>query len=150
MFSRRILKLPASITPAAIAASRYWFGRTPSAPAGRSRAVVTRALPKACVIVGDRGPNARLWGPKKQVSNCRFRGVWSKRAGGLPGRSLTMRIARRKPAETIAPEVYPTDAAPDDHGLHVSDETCARCGRDIRPGDEARRTATGSCVHLSC
>src|SRR3954468_1614990 len=81
MFSRRILKLPASITPAAIAASRYWFGRTPSAPAGRSRAVVTRALPKACVIVGDRGPNARLWGPEKQCRIVAF-GAYGQGAQG--------------------------------------------------------------------
>ena len=52
--------------------------------------------------------------------------------------------------ETTAPDVYPTDATPGDHGLHVSDETCARCGRQILPSDEARRTATGGCVHLSC
>jgi hypothetical protein len=51
-------------------------------------------------------------------------------------------------AEATAPDVYPTGA--DDHGLHVTDETCARCGRPIEPTDEARRTATGGCVHLSC
>ena len=53
-------------------------------------------------------------------------------------------------AETTAPDVYPSGAAADDHGFHVSDETCARCGRPIRPTDEARRTATGGCAHLSC
>ena len=55
-------------------------------------------------------------------------------------------------AEPIAPEVYPTEpiAGPDDHGLHVADQTCVRCGRPIGPTDEARRTAAGGCVHLNC
>lgn len=52
-----------------------------------------------------------------------------------------------------APEVYPTEPGEEelaDHGLHVENETCARCGREIRPTQEARRTAKGACVHLSC
>jgi hypothetical protein len=54
------------------------------------------------------------------------------------------------PTETTAPDIYPTDPAAGDHGFHVTDESCARCGRAILPTDEARRTATGGCVHLSC
>jgi hypothetical protein len=54
-----------------------------------------------------------------------------------------------------APDVYPTEPEalgdlPDDHGLHVVNQTCARCGRNIKPTDEARKTAKGDCVHLSC
>jgi hypothetical protein len=52
-----------------------------------------------------------------------------------------------------APEVYPTEPGEEqlaDHGLHVDGETCARCGREIRPTQEARRTAKGQCVHMSC
>ena len=41
-------------------------------------------------------------------------------------------------------------AGPDDHGLHVADQACVRCGRHIAPTDEARRTAAGGCVHLNC
>ena len=55
--------------------------------------------------------------------------------------------------ETTAPEVYPTDAAAEelhDHGLHLENQTCARCGREIMPTDDARKTAKGDCVHLSC
>lgn len=55
-------------------------------------------------------------------------------------------------AETTAPAAYPSEPAADlhDHGLHVDDQTCARCGRTIKPTDKARRTAKGDCVHLSC
>ena len=53
-------------------------------------------------------------------------------------------------AHTTAPDVYPVDIPPDDHGLHLTDETCARCGRAILETDDARRTATGDCVHMSC
>lgn len=67
---------------------------------------------------------------------------------------MRLKSRRQRDTDTIAPDVYPTEAAMDagidDHGLHVSDETCARCGRLIRPTDEARRTATGACVHLAC
>jgi hypothetical protein len=48
--------------------------------------------------------------------------------------------------DTVAPEVYPAD----DHALHLADEACARCGRPIKPNEEARRRASGDCVHLSC
>jgi len=61
--------------------------------------------------------------------------------------------AEKKAQEQTAPEVYPTEPAEEslaDHGLHVQDETCARCGREIRSTDEARRTAKGDCVHMSC
>ena len=64
-----------------------------------------------------------------------------------------IRTRSKKAQETTAPDVYPTEQAADaidDHGLHVENESCARCGREIRPTDEARRTATGGCVHLSC
>jgi len=64
-----------------------------------------------------------------------------------------VRLRLRRPettAETTAPDVYPVEAAVDDHGLHVKGETCARCGEPILPTDEARRTATGGCVHLCC
>jgi hypothetical protein len=62
--------------------------------------------------------------------------------------------AETKAAEgAIAPEVYPTEPGLEelsDHGLHVQDQTCSRCGREIRPTEEARKTAKGDCVHLSC
>lgn len=45
-----------------------------------------------------------------------------------------------------APGVYPLD----DAMLHITNEVCGRCGNEIRPQDEARRTASGDCVHLSC
>jgi hypothetical protein len=32
----------------------------------------------------------------------------------------------------------------------VENQTCARCGRTIKPTDEARKTAKGDCVHMSC
>lgn len=66
---------------------------------------------------------------------------------------MRLRTRRRDP-DTVAPDVYPTEYAAEDagidHGLHVTDEICARCGRAIKASDEARRTATGNCVHLSC
>jgi recombinational DNA repair protein (RecF pathway) len=55
--------------------------------------------------------------------------------------------------EMTAPEVYPTEAAAaelHDHGLHLENQTCARCGREIKPTDDARKTAKGDCVHMSC
>jgi hypothetical protein len=61
--------------------------------------------------------------------------------------------AKKAQQETTAPDVYPTEAVPEqtaDHGLHVADATCIRCDREIRPNDEVRRTAKGDCVHLSC
>jgi hypothetical protein len=67
-------------------------------------------------------------------------------------RSAT-RAERKARADTIAPEVYPTEPGQEelaDHGLHVEDQTCARCGREIQPKEEARRTAKGDCVHLAC
>jgi hypothetical protein len=50
------------------------------------------------------------------------------------------------------PEVYPTESEGmlADHGLHVDNEPCARCGRDIKPTQDARRTAKGDLVHLTC
>ncbi len=62
-------------------------------------------------------------------------------------------IRSKKPAaaaSTPAPEVYPGNEAGDDHALHLDGETCARCGREIKPTDEARRTAAGDCVHIAC
>ena len=53
----------------------------------------------------------------------------------------------------VAPDVYPTEPGEEelaDHGLHVNNETCARCGRDITPMQDARRTAKGDHVHMSC
>jgi hypothetical protein len=63
---------------------------------------------------------------------------------------LRSRRQQQADADTIAPDVYPAAPRPDDHGLHLSDEVCARCHRPISPDDEARRTATGGCVHLNC
>jgi len=66
---------------------------------------------------------------------------------------VRLRSHKEAPAETTAPDVYPTEGASaelHDHGLHVDDQACARCGREIKPTDEARRTAKGDCVHLSC
>jgi len=64
--------------------------------------------------------------------------------------------AQRAATETVAPDVYPADPAdlaePDssDHAFHVGDQDCARCGRPITAKDEARRNASGDCVHLCC
>jgi hypothetical protein len=68
---------------------------------------------------------------------------------------VRLRHRQQQPTQTQAPmtpspDVYPIEPASDDHGLHVTDETCARCGRAIGPTDEARRTASGGCVHLCC
>ena len=63
------------------------------------------------------------------------------------------RAETKAKADAVAPDVYPTEPGTEelaDHGLHVEDQTCARCGREIRPTDEARRTAKGDCVHMSC
>jgi hypothetical protein len=53
-----------------------------------------------------------------------------------------------------APEAYPADpdlaTQIDDHLLHVENETCARCGREIKATDEVRKTVKGDCVHMSC
>ena len=57
---------------------------------------------------------------------------------------------RKTPVDAVAPDVYPTDLAADDHGLHYAGEQCAHCGRAIGPDDEARRTASGGFSHLSC
>ena len=61
--------------------------------------------------------------------------------------------AKKAQQDTIAPDVYPTEADPEeaaDHGLHVTDATCIRCNGQIRPNDEVRKTLKGDCVHLSC
>ena len=66
---------------------------------------------------------------------------------------IRVRSRRQTTAADPAPDVYPTDdaeLAAGDHGLHVTNETCARCHRPIGADDEARRTATGECVHLCC
>jgi hypothetical protein len=71
------------------------------------------------------------------------------------------RILGTRKAADPAPDVYPAeplkqhgdplaDGALNDHGLHVEDAVCKRCNRPIRPSDEARRTASGDCVHLCC
>lgn len=52
--------------------------------------------------------------------------------------------------DTQSPEVYPVEEPGPDHGLRLEGETCARCGRDIRAGEECRRTLQGDCVHLDC
>lgn len=59
-------------------------------------------------------------------------------------------VETQSPADTVAPEVYPTDPTADDHALHLAGQTCARCGGEIKPTDEARRTANGECVHCIC
>jgi hypothetical protein len=62
--------------------------------------------------------------------------------------------SRRSEADTVAPEVYPIETEDvgqmPDHALHLDNEMCARCARPITPHDEARRTAKGEFVHLSC
>lgn len=65
----------------------------------------------------------------------------------------TSRAERKAKAGPTAPDVYPSEPSTEeleDHGLHVENQTCARCGREIRPTQEARRTAKGDCVHMSC
>ena len=61
---------------------------------------------------------------------------------------------RRKESDEIAPEVYPMESEDTgvlhDHGLHLDGEICARCGQPIGPQQEARRTAKGGYVHLTC
>jgi hypothetical protein len=42
------------------------------------------------------------------------------------------------------------DADLESNELHVRDQTCARCGRSIRPGEDVRRTASGAYQHESC
>jgi ribosomal protein S27AE len=59
-------------------------------------------------------------------------------------------IETQTPADTVAPDVYPAEPQVDDHALHFSDQTCARCGNAFAPHDEARRTAKGECVHTVC
>jgi hypothetical protein len=34
--------------------------------------------------------------------------------------------------------------------LHASGRVCARCGKEIRPGEDVRRTASGSFQHELC
>ena len=34
--------------------------------------------------------------------------------------------------------------------LHASGRVCARCGREIRPGDDVRRTVSGTYQHEFC
>jgi len=34
--------------------------------------------------------------------------------------------------------------------LHASGQTCARCGKKFLPGDDVRRTASGSIQHETC
>ena len=63
------------------------------------------------------------------------------------------RAETKAKAGATARDVYPTEVSTEelaDHGLHVEDQTCTRCGREIRPTDEARRTAKGDCVHMNC
>jgi hypothetical protein len=38
----------------------------------------------------------------------------------------------------------------DDNEAHAPGETCARCGNEIRPGEEVRRRADGKWVHEVC
>jgi hypothetical protein len=38
----------------------------------------------------------------------------------------------------------------EENELHATGQTCARCGRPIAPGDEVRRTASGSYQHEYC
>jgi hypothetical protein len=38
----------------------------------------------------------------------------------------------------------------DDNEAHASGQTCARCGNEIQPGDDARRRADGTWVHEVC
>jgi recombinational DNA repair protein (RecF pathway) len=67
-------------------------------------------------------------------------------------RTRTRAEARSTPADS-APDVYPAEAVEKelaDHGLHIESQTCARCGREITPNQDARRTAKGECVHLNC
>ena len=64
---------------------------------------------------------------------------------------IRTRAKKAQAQETTAPDVYPTESAENnDHGLHVADQSCALCGREIKPSDEARKTLKGDCVHISC
>jgi hypothetical protein len=38
----------------------------------------------------------------------------------------------------------------EDNELHVSGKVCARCGRSLRAGEDARLTASGEYEHESC
>jgi len=42
------------------------------------------------------------------------------------------------------------DADVKSNELHASGRVCARCGQAIRPGEDVRRTATGSYQHELC
>ena len=53
--------------------------------------------------------------------------------------------------EDISPDVYPTEESGfGSHALHAADAKCARCNRELKANDEARRRADGSYVHLCC
>jgi hypothetical protein len=53
--------------------------------------------------------------------------------------------------EDTAADVYPTeDTGFGSHALHAADAKCARCNRDLKETDEARRKADGTYVHLCC
>jgi len=43
-----------------------------------------------------------------------------------------------------------SDADIEGNELHASGRVCARCGKEIRPGEDVRRTADGSFQHELC
>jgi hypothetical protein len=42
------------------------------------------------------------------------------------------------------------DAVLETNELHAGGQTCARCGREIRPGEDVRRTLSGAYQHDFC
>jgi hypothetical protein len=55
----------------------------------------------------------------------------------------------RRLEEAVEHETYgATDF--EENELHATGQTCARCGRPIKPGDEVRRTASGGYQHEYC
>ena len=43
-----------------------------------------------------------------------------------------------------------SDADIEGNELHVSGRVCVRCGKEIQPGEDVRRTASGSFQHELC
>ncbi len=42
------------------------------------------------------------------------------------------------------------DAVLESNELHAGGKTCARCGREIQPGEDVRRTLSGAYQHDFC
>ncbi len=52
--------------------------------------------------------------------------------------------------EAAEEHLLSSDADIESNELHASGRVCARCGQEIRPGEDVRRTAGGSYQHELC